>query len=242
MRSSRWIAAAALISGMSLVGLPLAGAGVAGASANSPGSPPPANAPMSSWQTWASSQRGFVSTFDWSSWTEGHACTATTVTVIPVTANGTNLPGIPAGIVTDAVSLSGECANATGSVSPDSNASPNTAYCPNLTYCNTKSIRTGVAAVGTATVGGNPNYMGAAYTKTTSGTITGHSRLGTSGTACGPGNLVANASNTAIGNGGYNEVLWGPRNASNYWSATYYKQHPTTPSKYTVFGTVCGLY
>jgi hypothetical protein len=196
---------------------------------------------MSTWESWAAAQRTAMAETNWGLFAKSHSCTLVTFNLDEVVSNGINMTDIPAGIVVDAVSLIGRCG---GSAPPTgtTGASPDiSSYCPNMTYCNYGSIKDGVAAVGTATVNGTPNFMAAAYTYTnSSGHTFGHAELG-KGSTCSVGTLVANESpEVTLYTGQYGEVIWGPRNFSNVWSSTWWQD--TGGGHYTKFGTVCGYY
>lgn len=108
-------------------------------------------------------------------------------------------------------------------------------------FSNYGAIRSGVACVGTATVGGNPNFMGAAYTYTASSGLTyGHAELGSTGGSCVPGITIANETpDVKLFTNQFGEILWGPRRSSADWTSTWqYK----TGGGHTAFGTVCGYY
>lgn len=124
---------------------------VIGQAVATPGPAPSISSPITLWQSWANAQRSFATSFDWSEWVQANGCSATSIQVIPVVAHGNT--GIPEGIVTDAVSLSGSCAHtglptSSRDVVP-SGFGPDIANCPNMYNCTSKSVTTGIVAVGT---------------------------------------------------------------------------------------------
>ena len=201
---------------------------------------PAAGAPLSDWQAWASLQRQSIESVNPSTLVRGSTgCAVTAVTVLPTVSTGAG--GIPAGIVTDALSVVGSCGTGTPGSSPASGVSPAISqYCPNMDGCNYGGATNGEVAVGTATVNGNSNYMAAAYTYTASGSgYTAHSELGTVASGCSTGSLVANSSSASLSTNQYVEVLWGPRNVSATWSSTGWHYNG---SGYQDLGTVCGMW
>lgn len=201
---------------------------------------PAANAPLSDWQTWASLQRQAIESANPSSLVHNSAgCATTVVTVLPVVSTGAG--GIPAGIVTDALSVVGTCGSGTSGSAATGGVSPAISqYCPNMDGCNYAGATNGEVAVGTATVNGNVNYMAAAYTYTASGSgYTAHSELGTVASGCSTGSLVANSTSASLSTNQYVEVLWGPRNGSATWTSTGWHYNG---SSYQDLGTVCGMW
>ena len=201
---------------------------------------PAASAPLSDWQVWASLQRQAIESVNPSTLVhDSSGCSVTAVSVLPTVSTGAG--GIPAGIVTDALSVVGTCGAGTPGSAPSNGVSPAISqYCPNMDGCNYGGATNGEVAVGTATVNGNSNYMAAAYTYTASGSgYSAHSELGTVASGCSTGSLVANSSSASLATNQYVEVLWGPRNASATWSSTGWHYNG---SGYQDLGTVCGMW
>ncbi len=201
---------------------------------------PVAGSSLATWQSWANAQQAALQSVNPQSLVAPNpGCTNTSVALVPVISTGT--AGIPAGIVTDAVTIVGTCGSSSDGPSTAAGVSPLiSSYCPNMTYCTYASATNGYVAVGTATVNGNVNYMGAAYTYTASGSgYSAHSELGTVSSGCSVGTLVANSSSVSLSTNQYVEVLWGPRNGSATWSGTGWHYNG---SGYTNLGTVCGMY
>lgn len=69
--------------------------------------PPLPGAPMSAWQAWAAQQRSAMEATNWYEAFVQPGCTLISASVNPVVSTGAQYP---AGIVTDAASLSGQCA------------------------------------------------------------------------------------------------------------------------------------
>jgi hypothetical protein len=201
---------------------------------------PVAGSSLATWQSWASAQQAALQSVTPQSLVAPSAgCTNSSVMLVPVVSTGT--AGIPAGIVTDAIQIVGSCGGAAGAPLGGNGIRPLlSSYCPNMTNCTYQSATNGEVAVGTGTVGGNANYMGAAYTYTSSGSgYTSHAELGTVSSGCSVGTLVANSSDSSLSNNQYVEILWGPRSGSNTWSGTGWHYNG---SGYTNLGTVCAAY
>jgi hypothetical protein len=201
---------------------------------------PAVGASIATWQAWAVAQQQSLESVNPASLVApSPGCTNTSTKVIPVASTGAG--GIPTGITTDAVVVVGSCAQNGAGAQPLSGVVPLiSSYCPNMTGCNYAAATNGYVAVGTATVNGNVNYMGAAYTFTASGSgYTAHSELGTVSSGCSTGSLVANSSSASLSTNQYVEILWGPRNTSNTWTSTGW--HHTSGS-YQDLGTVCGMW
>ena len=108
----------------------------------------------------------------------------------------------------------------------------------NYTY---GGITSGVACVGTITISGNANYMGAAYTYTGSSSTYGHTELGQVSGSCGPGTADANESpEVTLTNDEVGGVIWGPRNYSADWSSTWWRDNGG--GSFSDFGSVCADY
>jgi hypothetical protein len=237
MQRTRLLAAGALTVALTLAWMLSPASALAGARA--PATPGP-GASMATWQRWAAAERLAVRGTNWAAVVRGDGCALEHVVIRPVTHS--EAAGIPRGVVADAVVVTATCGQAQKAAHrPDVPAI--SSYCVGMTNCTTKSITDGVAAVGTVTVDGNPNYMGAEYTYTkSSGSTTGHVELGNDslGSGCGVGTKVANGKSTKLTHDHGELVVWGPRNFSATWSGTWW-QHNSNGS-YTRFGTVCGDY
>lgn len=228
--------------GVMLIAIP--GTSPASASANTSASLsvppiPAAGSSISTWQSWASAQReAMESASPLSMVAPTPGCTIISGVVEPVVSTGAG--GIPAGIVTDALTLNGSCAASATSSPTTGGVSPLiSSYCPNMNGCNYASATYGYVAVGTATVNGDSTWMGAAYTYTGSGSFTAHAELGTVSSGCSVGSLVANSNSQTLSTNQYVEVLWGPRNFSTTWSGTGWHYNG---SSYDDLGTVCGMW
>ena len=245
----KWLAAAAALLGVvAPVALFPTSATAAPASAATIPPPPPPGASTSTWQQWASEQRAGIENTDWSAALRQRGCSISAVTIVPTTSTGRT--PIPPGITTDSASLTGTCISSAASTTspnaaPDTTANPATAaYCPYMTYDNYRAITDGVACVGTATVNGNPNYMAAAYTYMSDGSNTGHTELGddTGGSGCSTGSYIADASESTLTYGQYNEVVWGPRDFSATWTSTWWWDSNPPNGPWYSYGAVCGNY
>lgn len=206
---------------------------------------PAAGSSTAQWQSWASAQQEAMQSVDPSSLlTDSSGCTNTSANLIPVVSAGAD--GIPVGIVTDALELTGTCSvnsmsNAATTNSPTSSGITPliSSYCPNMNNCNYGSATNGYVAVGTTTVGGNSSYMAAAYTYTGSGSFTAHAELGTVSSGCSAGTAVANSNSETLTTNTYVEIVWGPRNYSANWSGTGWHYNG---SSYVDLGSVCGTW
>lgn len=241
-------AAVALLVATAPVALFASSATAAAASAATIPPPPPPGASTSTWQQWASEQRAGIENTNWRTALRQRGCSIASVSIVATTSTG-GTP-IPAGITTDSVSLTGSCMSSAASTT-SSNAAPQTsttpataAYCPYMTYYNYGAITDGVACVGTATVNGNPNYMAAAYTYMSGGSNTGHTELGDNpgGSGCSTGAYIADASESTLTYGQYNEVVWGPRDFSATWTSTWWWDSNPPSGPWYSYGTVCGNY
>jgi hypothetical protein len=103
-----------------------------------------------------------------------------------------------------------------------------------------KSITNGTVCVAPVTVNGNPNYMEAWYTVSSSGhSVTGHVELGGSGSTCTHGGAYANSATRNLAPGQTITAVYGPRNFSTNWAGTFWAG---SGSSFTDYGTVCALY
>jgi hypothetical protein len=173
-------------------------------------------------------------------------CTNTSASLANVVSTGAD--GIPAGIVTDAVVVTGTCAGSSDSASITAGASISAGskplswtYCPGMTSCTYTSATDGYIALGTYTYEGSDNYMAGAYFYNGSGTETVYARLGTVLTGCTTGSLVADSGIYNIENGEYVEVIWGPNSGSATWNSSAWG-NSNGSSTYGKLGIVCGLY
>jgi hypothetical protein len=91
-----------------------------------------------------------------------------------------------------------------------------------MIYYNGSSITNGYECVGTLTINGNPNYVGAVYTYQGSSSATGHEELGEVGSGCSSGTAVTNGMTVTLGNGGYEEPVY-LRSVSAIWTATWWE-------------------
>jgi hypothetical protein len=107
-----------------------------------------------------------------------------------------------------------------------------------MTNYTGSSVTGGYECVGTATVGGNPNYVAAVYTYQGSSSVTGHGELGEVGSGCSPGTAVVNGSTTTLQPNTYEEEFY-LRGVSEIWTATWWQG---ASSPYSNWGTVCGQY
>lgn len=222
----------------------------AGDAASSVPLPPLPGAPVSSWETWAAQQRSAMQQTNWAQVLQSSDCTINSISIDPVVSSGA--VAVPAGIVTDAVSLALSCTPQTSggnsaqvpaaisgtstSVSPASST-----YCPYMLNYTYGGIWGGVACVGPVAINGT-TYMGAVYTYTASGSTYGHTMLGaiSSGT-CRPGGLVANSQpETTLTAGHVAMVIWGPKTVCTTWTSTWWQDNGG--GNYTDFGSVCGGY
>jgi hypothetical protein len=103
------------------------------------------------------------------------------------------------------------------------------------------SVTGGTACVGTATDGGNSNYVAASYLRTATTSSFGHAELGTVSGSCGAGTLVANESpEVTVSTNQYAAIIWGPRSGSSTWSSTWWQDNGG--GSYSDFGSACGTY
>jgi hypothetical protein len=191
---------------------------------------PAPGASETAWEQYGAQQQAAVASVDWST-VHPAGCTVLSAVVSPL--DGPT-PGAPAGIVTDAVTIIGQCPT---TASGPSAITPDTATCPSLVNYTGESVTSGYECVGTATINGNPNYVGAVYTYQGSSSVTGHEELGTVGSGCSPGSAVLNGGTTTLSANHYQEELY-LRGVSATWTATWWQG--TNP--YNNWGTVCGSY
>ncbi len=216
---------------------------------------PAQNAPIGVWQKWAEIQRALMQATNWKQVLVAPGCTVSKLNLNMVVSKGGY---IPAGIGTDAVSVTGKCSTqVTPSTSPSpvsatsktdakpsssTLASSSSPYCPYMDSYSPANVTSGVACVGTTTVNGNPNYMAAAYTFTaSSGSSYGHADLGTTSGSCIAENLIASETpEQTLTPYSFGEVIWGPRSFTAEWTSTWWQDNGG--GNYTDFGTACGSY
>ena len=203
----------------------------------SPVSGVPSNtASMAMWQSWAASQQAQMQSITPSQVAATSGCSISSVTASPVVSSGFEYP---AGITTDALTIVGQCSPSTGG---SLSASPAiSSYCPGMDDCNFASATNGQVAIGTTTVAGNANFMEAAFTNTSTSSISVHSQLGTVGVSpcSSTASVVANSSQTTLSPGMFVAVTWGPRTTSTTWKATGWK---LVSGAFQDLGSVCGQY
>jgi hypothetical protein len=197
--------------------------------------PPAPGATTNAWDSWAAQQRQAMQSTDWSEVLSTSECQVIQAAIDPITSTG--LDGIPAGVVTDAVSGVSSCgANSAAGVIPLTSTD-----CPVQNDYNDGDITGGVACIGTATVGGNVNYMGASYYRTASSSTFGHTQLGVPTSGCNSSGALADQSpEVTLDQYDAGFVVWGPRDGSDTWSSTWWQDNGG--GNYTDFGSVCGMY
>jgi hypothetical protein len=180
---------------------------------------------------------------NWSQALSSGTCSVTQSAVTPVTSDGSN--GIPAGVVTDSVTVEGTCspAGATVAAMVAGAAQPLTLskYCVIQDEGTAGPATGGDVCVGTTTVGSDPSYMAASYYRTASTSSFGHPELGSPSGSCAIGSLVINGHpEGTVTTGSFGAVIWGPISASQTWSSTWWQDNGG--GSYSDFGTVCGTY
>ena len=195
--------------------------------------PPASTASLAAWKTWSVSQRSIFSKINWVRELSNSSCHVSTATISPSISRG--VAGVPKGIVTDEVTVTGTCSNVV-STPITANA---TSRCPVQTYGTPASAVGGSVCVGVYNSSGI-NYVAASYVRTATGSTYGHNELGLQGDTCAPGFLVANSHpETTVSTGNYSAVVWGPQLSSDQWTSTWWRD---SNGVYLASGTACGSY
>ena len=184
----------------------------------------------------SSEERSVVNSVNWRAVASTPGCSVASAEVVPIAVTPL---GIPKGIQLDSATIVGHCGGTNSQHSSTTLvATPLVvAICPNLTSYTGAPITNGYESVGTATINGNSDWVGAVYTYQGTISATGHEELGQIGSGCAPGNLVSNGSTTTLIPGDYQEVYY-LRSSSAIWTATWWEGS----SSYTNWGTVCGFF
>jgi len=207
--------------------------------------PPPLpsqTASVATWAGWASQQRAATQSADWTALLSTAQCTVHQATIVPTTSNGSG--SIPAGVVTDAVEVTGYCAGNTGSSSTmnATSAAALPSACPGtLTNSKTQAATDGTICVGYYELA----WAGAGYYFTGSGSVTGHVELGNGygkwpGGACQAGTDYTNGTEITLSQSGdYTQYI-------TYGGAITYDTEITGTwwegSTFNNWGTVCSTF
>ncbi len=198
-------------------------------------------ASAATWAGWARQQRALTQSGDWAGLLSTSRCTVQQVTIVPTTSNGSGR--IPAGVVTDAVEVTGHCATGTTGTSATSDTTATPSACPGtLTNSTTQAAKDGTVCVGYYELA----WAGAGYYYTGSGTVTGHVELGNGygdwpGGACKAGTAYANGSGTTLSPGDYTQYITydGTIVYDTEITGTWWEYSGGT---YSDWGTVCGTF
>lgn len=199
---------------------------------------PSSDAPLPTWQAWASAQVSTMESVPWAQAVAATGCTLESVSYPPIPADA-GLPQAPAGVETVAVVVTERCPSTgtgTSTPAPSATGGGSAPSGGGSDPCTTIG-GPGTDCVGVANVNGTPNFVFGVYAYWGSYT-TGHVELSSDGSSstCRPGSLRVNGNTRGFYWSTEQAVYWGPTHAARHYASTFWHSRS---GGYTDYGTEC---